>query len=311
LDISEENEKLPELIKINVDYGCYGKRCEDCGKFFECLYPKKYEMYKHGRVEKIKEKMSRIKHKVAVMSGKGGVGKSTVTSNLAIALARMKLRVGVVDSDFHGPCIPKILGVKNKKVKIGKDIIPANGPLDIKVISTAFFVDDDEAIQWFHDLKRGALEEFLAHVDYGELDYLLIDLPPGTGAEPVNLMKYIQDLDGAIVVTIPSEVSQDVAKRGISNLNVAKVKTIGVIENMCGFVCQCCGEVVNIFQYGGGERLAKEMEVPFLGRIPLDERVSATSDNGVPFIVEYPDSSVSEAFMDIVDKIRCSVEEGE
>src|SRR3990170_6217936 len=109
--MSEENGKLPELIKINVDYGCYWKRCEDCGKFFECIYPKKYEMYKHGRVEKIKEKMSKIKHKVAIMSGKGGVGKSTVTANLAVALAQMNLRVGVVDSDFHGPSIPKILGV--------------------------------------------------------------------------------------------------------------------------------------------------------------------------------------------------------
>lgn len=300
-----DSTSYPELLKINVDFSCHGKRCEDCGKFFECDYPQKKKLHSRGRFGKIQSQMENIRYKIAILSGKGGVGKSTVSANLAAAFAMKKKSTSIVDSDFYGPSIPKILGVTGKKMKMGSEgILPVEGPLNIKVISTGFVVDDDEAVTWFHELKRGALEGFLAHVDYGKMDYLIIDLPPGTGSESYSLMQCVPNLNGAVVVTIPSEVSQEVARRAISLCLTAKLPVIGVVENMSGFVCPDCGEVSYILSQGGGEKLAEEMAVPFLGRIPLDQRVSEASDSGIPFIAQYPEAPVSKCFLDIVGKIE-------
>ncbi len=301
----DDSTSYPELLKINVDFSCRGKKCEDCGKFFECEYPQKEKFHDRGRFGKIQSQMGNIKYKIAVLSGKGGVGKSTLSANLAAAFAMKKKSTSIVDSDFYGPSIPKILGVTGKKMKMGREgIIPVESPLNIKVISTGLVVEDDEAVTWFHELKRGALEGFLAHVDYGKTDYLIIDLPPGTGSESYNLMQCVPSLSGAIVVTVPSEVSQEVARRSVSLCLVAKIPVIGIIENMSGFVCPDCGEVSYILSQGGGEKLAEETGVPFLGRIPLDQRVSEASDNGIPFIAQFPEAPVSRSFLDIVGKIE-------
>jgi len=310
--IEEENqENLPEIVKINLELGCYGKRCEDCGTYFECVYPHKKKIDNLSRMEKIRERMGEIKYKIAVMSGKGGVGKSTVSANLSFALARMGKSTGILDSDLHGPCIPKILGIKDKRLKMGdRGIQPARGQLDIRVISMAFMLEEGEAVTWFHNLKRGAVEEFLAHVAYGKLDYLIIDLPPGTGSESYSLLQSLPDLDGALIVTIPSQVSQTVAIRSINLCRRANVPIIGVIENMSGFICPDCGDKSDIFMAGGGEAIARKAKVPFLGSIPLDPRVSKCSDRGTSFLFNHPESPAAKSFLSMVKKIEGMVESG-
>jgi ATP-binding protein involved in chromosome partitioning len=292
-----------ELLKINYGVTCTSN-CIDCPYYFSCTSDVKKSISKIGRMQLIRERMSKIENKVAVIGGKGGVGKSTVSATLAISLAE-HYRVGIIDSDFDGPCIPKILGVDKKRMTIADEgIIPVTGPLNIKVVSTGFLLDEDEFTVWFHDLKRSALEEYLAHIYFGELDYLVFDLPPGTSSETANMFKYLPDLGGVVVVTIPSELSQNVARRAIKLSQQAGVKVVGVIENMSGTVCPECGTVIAPFQIGGGEKLAERLEVPFLGRIPLDPRISQCSDNGKPFILENDaPEAVTSAFKAIVEKI--------
>lgn len=296
--------KLRDVIKVNVDLHC-DYRCEDCEKFFECTDDKKWEIYKRRRMAKAHETMSKIKHKIAVLAGKGGVGKSTVTANLATALAMKGRRVCVLDHDFDGPCIPKMFGLLGKRLQIGSNgIVPVEALLGMKVVSTGLIMGQDEILTWFHDMRRSATEEFLAHVDYGEQDYLLVDLPPGTSSDTVNLMQYIPDLAGAVLVTVPSEVSQDVARKAALLCIKAGVKVFGVIENMSGTACPRCGEIFYVLQKGGGEKLAEELGVPFFGAIPLDPRLSECADMGVPFVYKYPDTPVAAAYRSVIDNIE-------
>jgi ATP-binding protein involved in chromosome partitioning len=293
---------MMELLKINYGVTCT-KNCIDCPYYFTCTSELKKSISTIGRMEIIRKRMNKVKNKLAVISGKGGVGKSTVSANLAISLAK-NFQVGIIDSDFDGPSIPKILGVEKKRLIVSDNgIIPVIGPLNIKVASTAFLLDEDEFNIWFHELKRSALEEFLAHINFGELDYLIFDLPPGTSSETVNMFKYLPDLGGVVIVTIPSELSQNVARRAINLSQQAGIKILGVIENMSGTVCPDCGRVISPFQTGGGEKLAKNLDVPFLGRIPLDPRISEYSDKGLPFILENIASTVTESFNNIVEKV--------
>ncbi len=295
---------MTELLKINLDYSCL-EICENCAKYFNCNDPRRKDIYKKGRMIKAQSNLERIRYKIGILSGKGGVGKSTVTVNLAEILANEGERVSIIDSDFDAPCIPKIMGLNDKKLKIEKNgIIPVTGPLNIKVVSMGFMLDEGEVITWFHESMRNALEEFLSHVIWGELDYLLIDLPPGTGSATLNLMQYIRDLDGVVVVTIPSDVSQGVAKRAITQCLQAGVRILGVVENMSGFVCPTCQREVNILKIGGGEKLAKELGVPFLGNIPLDPIICNASDEGTPMVVKYPESLVVERYKEIVKNLK-------
>lgn len=297
-----------ELLKINYGVTCT-KKCIDCPYYFGCKSELKKSITKMGRVDKIRERMAKIRNKVAVISGKGGVGKSTVSANLAVSLAK-NYQVGIIDSDFDGPCIPKILGVEKEKLTISDNgIMPVIGPLNIKIASTAFLLNEDEFTVWFHELKRSALEEYLAHIYFGDLDYLVLDLPPGTSSETVNLFKYLPDLGGVVVVTIPSELSQNVARRAINLSQQAGVKILGVIENMSGTVCPDCGKMISPFQIGGGEKLANSLGVPFLGRIPLDPRISEYSDRGMPFILEKTSLPVTKTFNEIVEKIVGEIKE--
>jgi len=256
----------------------------------------------------LKLKMTKIKHKIAVISGKGGVGKSTVTVNLAMAFATHGFvnSVGILDADITGPCIPKILGIKGQKLQGGPPgIFPATGPLGIKVVSMDFLLPSDESpVIWRGPLKMRAIQQFLSDIVWGELDFLFIDLPPGTGDEPLSVMQLLPDMDGVVIVTIPSEVSQIVVKKAVTFAKQLNIAVIGIIENMSGFVCLKCGEQVDIFKAGGGKKIAEDLSVPYLGKIPIDPEICRDSDRGSPFIIEHPNSPASKSFMNIVKKVE-------
>jgi ATP-binding protein involved in chromosome partitioning len=257
---------------------------------------------------KLKARTSKIKHKIAVISGKGGVGKSLVTVNLATAFAMHGYvgSVGVLDADMHGPCVPKMLGMKGRRLQTGPlGAFPAMGPLEIKVVSMDFLIPNQESpVIWRGPLKMRAISQFLSDIVWGQLDFLFIDLPPGTGDEALSVLQLLPEMDGVVIVTIPSEVSRDVVKKAVSFARTLKVPIIGIIENMSGFVCPKCGEHVDIFGEGGGKKIAEDMKVPFLGRVPIDPKICEASDKGVPFVLEHMNSPASKAFMEIVKKIE-------
>jgi ATP-binding protein involved in chromosome partitioning len=256
----------------------------------------------------LKARMSQIRHKIAVISGKGGVGKSTVTVNLAMAFAMHGYAhsVGIFDADITGPCVPKIIGLKGQRLQAGPPgVFPAIGPLGIKVVSMDFLLPSEEApVIWRGPLKMKAISEFLSDIVWGELDFLFIDLPPGTGDEPLSVMQLIPEMDGVVIVTIPSEVSQTVVKKAVTFARKMNIPIIGIIENMSGFICPKCGTKIDIFKTGGGRKIAEELMIPFLGKIPIDPEICKDSDKGVPFIVEHMKSPAAKAFMEIVKKIE-------
>jgi ATP-binding protein involved in chromosome partitioning len=259
--------------------------------------------------QRLKMKMSKIKHKIAIISGKGGVGKSTVTVNLAAAFALQGHadKVGVLDADIHGPCVPKMLGLKGQKLVGGPAgmIFPVTARLGIKVMSMDFLLPSDEApVIWRGPLKMRAIQQFLSDIIWGELDFLFIDLPPGTGDEPLSVMQLIPDIDGVIIVTIPSEVSQIVVKKAVTFAKQLGVPVIGIIENMSGFVCPECGAQLDIFKAGGGKKIAKDLSVPYLGKIPIDPAICVDSDSGKPFVAGNKASPAVKAFAEIVMKIK-------
>jgi len=301
---SLDRSSMPEVLEINMDIGCYHRRCDDCSRYFSCAYPAKQSRYEGMRHDKIEKRMSSIKHILAVVSGKGGVGKSTISAYLALCLAHKGYRVGLIDSDFHGPCIPKLLGIEGRRLKITKEgIQPVEGPLGTKVISMGFFLEEGTALTWFHDMKRGALGDFLAEVDYGVLDWLILDLPPGTGSENYNILRDLPQVDGVVAVTIPSQLSQQVVERGLSLYRQAKAPILGLVVNMAGFICPQCDTATEIFSEKKGKELADDLQLSWLGDVPLDERVSASCDQGAPFIIKYPDSPVTRKMREIADSI--------
>ena len=253
--------------------------------------------------------MAKVKHKVMVMSGKGGVGKTTVAANLAFALGMQGLDVGLMDADIHGPDIPKILGIEDKRPGAsGNKILPIFVTPRLKAMSIGFLLPDrDSAVIWRGPMKMNAIRQFLSDVDWGELDYLVIDLPPGTGDEPLSVAQLIKNVDGAIIVTTPQDLALLDSRKAVNFSRVLKVPVIGIIENMSGFVCPYCGKEINIFKYGGGERSARELGVTFLGRVPIDPGMVIAADNGTPFVLQ-KDSKVREAFEHIVEKVREIVE---
>jgi len=283
---------------------CEGKH-DSCSEANECTDPRKE---KYEEEQRLKLKMSRIKRKIAVISGKGGVGKSTVTVNLAMAFAMHGYanHVGILDADITGPCVPKMLGLHGQKLQASPaGIFPALGPLGIKVVSMDFLLPSEESpVIWRGPLKMKAISQFLSDIIWGELEFLFIDLPPGTGDEPLSIMQLIPEMDGVVIVTIASEVSQIVVKKAVTFSRKLGIPVIGVIENMSGFVCPKCGTAIDIFKVGGGKKIADDLSVPFLGSIPIDPEICRDSDNGVPFITEHADSSATKAFTEIVKKIE-------
>ncbi|WP_456418396.1 Mrp/NBP35 family ATP-binding protein [Methanocaldococcus infernus] len=275
---------------------CNGK-CDSCKVKDQCSDTKKFFIQQEN---KIKERMSKIKYKIAILSGKGGVGKSTVSTNLAVALAKRGKKVGLLDADIHGPNVPKILGLEGYPEVREGEIIPLE-KYGVKVISMANLLPDEKTpIIWRGPKVSGAIRQFLADVNWGELDYLIIDTPPGTGDVQLTIMQSIP-LDGAIIVTTPEELSVLDVRKSISMAKMLKVPILGIIENMSGFVCPKCGELTYIFGVGGGEKAAKEFGVDFLGRIPIDIKAREAQDKGVPMVLM--DCRAKEEFEKIVDKI--------
>lgn len=240
---------------------------------------------------RLESSLCRIHHKVIVMSGKGGVGKSTVAVNLATALAMSGKRVGLLDVDIHGPSVPTMLGLDHAEPEAGiNGLIPieANG---LKVMSLGFLLrTQDDAIIWRGPMKTGVIKQFLGEVDWGELDYLIIDSPPGTGDEPLSVCQLIGEVDGAVIVTTPQRVAAVDVRKSITFCRELNVPVLGVVENMSGFACPNCGEVTHILAMGGGQRMATDMKVPFLGSLPIDPAIAQAGDEGRVFVLHSPQS---------------------
>ncbi len=258
----------------------------------------------------IQKRMGRIKHKILVMSGKGGVGKTTVAVNLAIALAKSGKKVGLMDVDIHGPNVPKMVGIERDKVH-GKDgaIVPPVILPNLKVMSIALFMEEEsEAVIWRGPLKMKLITQFLKDVEWGFMDYLIIDAPPGTGDEPLSVCQLIEDLDGALIVTTPQDMSLLDVKKSITFSKKLNIDILGIIENMSGFVCPYCGGKIDIFKSGGGEKLAFEANVNFLGRIPIDESVVQESDRGDSVLIKHADGQVAMAFKKILNNLNKAID---
>ncbi len=253
-----------------------------------------------GDEAKLRSRLGKIRHKVLVMSGKGGVGKSTVAVNLAVSLLRAGKTVGLMDADMHGPSVPKMLGLDDADLRSEDGSIHPVDVGGLKVMSVAFLLRHaDDALIWRGPLKMGLIKQFLSDVVWGELDYLIVDLPPGTGDEPLSVCQLIGNADGAVVVTTPQDVALAAVRKSISFCRQLNLPLLGVVENMSGFVCPHCGTTTDVFSSGGGELMAANMGVAFLGRIPIDPFVGTASDAGTPFVTAHRDTVTAKAFAQI------------
>jgi len=250
-------------------------------------------------------RMSRVGRKILVLSGKGGVGKSTVAANLSIALAKANRRVGLLDVDIHGPSIPKLLGLEGRMAGGTADgIQPVEYDTRLKVMSIGFLLRNrDDAVIWRGPLKMNVIRQFLKDVEWGELDFLVVDCPPGTGDEPLSVAQLIGDPDGAIIVTTPQELAICDVRKCVNFCRELRLDVIGLVENMSGFVCPHCGERSDIFRSGGGEAMAADMGVPFLGRVPIDPEVVLAGDQGTLYLQAHENSETARAFRTVVQPI--------
>ena len=248
-----------------------------------------------------------VKHIIAVASGKGGVGKSTVSANVSVALAQTGAKVGLMDADIYGPNIPMMMGVPEPPEKEGDKIKPAEAH-GVKVMSMGFFVPEETAIVWRGPMVHTAIQQFFRDVLWGELDYLLVDLPPGTGDAQLSLSQIVP-LTGVVTVTTPQEVALYDVRKGLMMFKKVNVPLLGVIENMSFFVCGHCGERTEIFSFAGGERAAQKFEIPFLGRIPLDPAIREGGDAGMPIVASVPDSPLTLAFQGAAEALQTRVRE--
>lgn len=255
--------------------------------------------------EAIKKSLSRIKHKILVLSGKGGVGKSSVSANLAASLSRQGYKTGLMDVDVHGPSIAQMLGM-NDLLDLTPDqkmLIPQKISDNLSAVSVqALMQDKDQAIIWRGPAKTGMIRQFVSTVDWGELDYLVIDAPPGTGDEPLTVVQTIPEAQG-IIVTTPQEVALADIRKSISFCKTVRMKTLGIVENMAGFCCPHCNQNIDLFSSGGGQKTAKEQGLKFLGSIPFDTSVVTSGDAGTPLMLKDEDSAFKQAFDKIVQEI--------
>lgn len=258
----------------------------------------------------IKKSLGKIKKKILVMSGKGGVGKSTVSVNLALGLAQAGYKVGLMDVDIHGPDVIRMLDMKGSiEAPASPDaLVPTlKYNENLKVVSLEYMMRDrDEAIIWRGPMKIQAIRQFISDMDWGELDYLIIDAPPGTGDEPLTVAQTIPNLR-AIVVTTPQKVAIADVRKSINFCKTVDVEIVGVVENMSGFICPHCNKTVDIFKQGGGEELARELDLPFLGKIPMDPRIVIGGDDGKPFLISGQESPAMEAFSSFVKTVELRV----
>ena len=250
----------------------------------------------------VNKSLGKIKNKILVMSGKGGVGKTSTSVNLSVALAHKGYNVGLMDVDLHGPDVPRMLGLKGTpQVNENKKLDPISYSENLKAISIESFTPNkDDAIIWRGPLKFSAIKQFIGDVDWGNLDFLIIDAPPGTGDEPLTVAQTISDAK-AIIVTTPQEVALADVRKSINFCKTVKMEIFGLIENMSGFSCPHCGEMVDLFGTGGGEKTASHMGVRFLARIPFDPKMVACADSGVCYQESHSDSVVTKAFVDVAE----------
>jgi Mrp family chromosome partitioning ATPase len=255
---------------------------------------------------RLKENMSRIKHKIIVISGKGGVGKTSVAVNLSNALALSGNRVGILDADIHGPNIAKMLGIETANLGLSdQGIEPVDVAENLKAVSMSFMLEEqDQPVIWRGPLKMATIKQFLSDVHWGELDFLIVDSPPGTGDEPLSTCQLIPDLSGAIIVTTPQELALLDARKSLAFVRQLKVPVIGIIENMSGFVCPYCHRELNIFKKGGGESFANAYGVPYLGGIPIEPAFVELADRGTPFVTFDDGLESSKAFLKIVERVE-------
>ena len=247
-----------------------------------------------------------VKNIIAVGAGKGGVGKTTVAVNLAIALAKCGGKVGMIDADIYGPNVPIMLGMKGEQLTTdGEKIVPAE-KYGLQVVSMAFLTADDAPIIWRGPMLHGALQQFFREVRWVDLDYLVIDLPPGTGDVALSLSQSVP-VAGAIVVTTPQQVSLADSRRAIAMYKKLNIPPIGIVENMSYFVCANCRHEADIFGHGGGEKMAAELNIPFLGRVPIYQPIREGSDVGVPLMISEPDSPAAQAFMAAAERTAAQV----
>ena len=256
----------------------------------------------------LQERMENIGRKLLVLSGKGGVGKSTVAVNLAVALARAGKKVGLLDVDVHGPSIPKLLGLEGRKVEITpQEILPMNVDENLSVMSIGFLLEKlDDPVIWRGPRKYGMIRQFLKDVVWGRLDYLVVDSPPGTGDEPLSIAQLVGSRASAVIVTTPQDLSISDVRRCVSFCKALSLPIAGIVENMSGYVCPKCGQRSDIFKAGGGEAMADELGLPLLGRIPIDPQVVVSGDAGAPFAAKAADFPAAQAFECVTQNILAS-----
>lgn len=282
--------------------------CNGCDKSSSCSDAEQQQCEQQQQQEQMHAHLAKIKHKVLVMSGKGGVGKSTTSVNLALSLAQQGAKVGLLDIDLHGPSVPTLLGLELQRPEVENDLmlpVPKHG---VKVMSIGFLIkEQDDALIWRGPMKTGVIQQFIRDVNWGELDYLVVDCPPGTGDEPLSIVQLIGAGAGAVLVTTPQKVALVDVRKSVTFCHQLKLPIYGIVENMSGFVCPKCNEAVDIFKQGGGREMAAQMGVPFLGQVPLDPRMVEAGDEGTPAVLEFPDSPTTKALANIAQELslRC------
>jgi len=282
--------------------------CKSCDQKESCDNPEK--KVENNLDKKLKENMSKIKHKILVLSNKGGVGKSSVAINLACSLSEKGFKVGILDADLHGPSVAKMLGFEGERLQGNSEgIIPMSVSPNLVAVSMASLIEtSDMPLIWRGPLKMMALKQFLGEVEWGNLDYLVIDSPPGTGDEPLSICQLIPELEGGIIVTTPQEVALNDSRKCVNFLKNLNIPILGIIENMSGLKCPHCGKNIDLFKSGGGEKAALEFDLPFLGKIPIDINMVNSTDEGKPYIFQYKNSETAQIFNKIVKSIITYIE---
>jgi ATP-binding protein involved in chromosome partitioning len=246
-----------------------------------------------------------VKNVIAVGAGKGGVGKTTVSVNLALALTKAGSRVGILDGDIYGPNVPLMLGLKTQLASNGQQIVPAE-KYGLQIVSIGFLTDEDAPVIWRGPMVHSAIQQFFRDVAWRDLDYLIIDMPPGTGDVALSLSQTVP-VAGAVVVTTPQEVSLADSRRAVRMYQKLNVPTLGIVENMSYYACPNCHHESEIFGYGGGERISNDIGIPFLGRLPVYQPISLGSDRGIPIVIAEPDAPATRAFITVAERIAAQV----
>ncbi|MEA3464846.1 MAG: Mrp/NBP35 family ATP-binding protein [Thermodesulfobacteriota bacterium] len=281
--------------------------CNGCSKSGNCSDSDKQSCDQQQAEDRLANNLAAIKHKILVMSGKGGVGKSSTAANLAVTLAAQGAKVGLLDIDLHGPSIPTLLGLEGKSPDVSEEgMIPIERG-NLKVMSIGFLLKSaDDALIWRGPAKAGVIQQFMKDVQWGELDYLVVDCPPGTGDEPLTIVQMLSESGGAgaVLVTTPQKVALVDVRKSATFCKKMDLPVFGVIENMSGFVCPHCNEVTDIFKKGGGQQMAADMTIPFLGHVPMDPRMVEAGDSGKPVVEAYPDSPTTTILQQISQELQ-------